>query len=145
MKRLSLDPIDRVCCTELHLEWADGREYWSEDPAEVARAVMYRRRVRGGRGLPYAVTCWREAPGNSNTILWEMEWTVDDLRPRSEDIRALLGQQVPPSFIYALFSNAETLAMLHEFTEETGNSLPALPDLKKKRRKRRQQVLDTCT
>jgi len=46
MQGLSLDPIDRVCCTELHLEWADGREYWSEDPAEVARAVMYRRRVR---------------------------------------------------------------------------------------------------
>ena len=46
MQGLPLDPIDRVCCTELHLEWADGREYWSEDPAEVARAVMYRRRVR---------------------------------------------------------------------------------------------------
>ena len=40
MQGLSLDPIDRVCCTELHLEWADGREYWSEDPAEVARAEI---------------------------------------------------------------------------------------------------------
>lgn len=128
------DPVDKVELVECHLEWADGREYWSENPEEIARAVYYRRRVRGGRGMPYAVTCWREGPGSRNTVLWEMEWTEEDLRPTPADVANMIRQGVPPRFIYDLFPNRDTLALLREWSDD-----PALPkpvDPVKERRKR---------
>lgn len=129
---------------ECHLEWSDGREYWSEDPAAIARAIFYRRRVRGGRGLPYAVTCWEEGPGDHNRVLWEMEWTAMDQRPTSDDVAGMISQQVPPLFIYQLFPNADTLAQLREWTDDPHLPEPALRGNRKVQHSKK-KVCNTCT
>lgn len=119
-----LDSIDRVSFTECHLEWEDGREYWAEDPLEIARAIYYRRRVRGNTFQPFAVTCWYEGPGNDTHKLWEMEWTETDLRPSVKEVRDLLAQNVPETFIRAIFNNQATAHILSEIRKQDTIAFP---------------------
>lgn len=98
---------DPLTFTEFVVEWEDGRQVWTEDLLAAGRAVRYRHRFLARRFIPFSITAWHTPKQGQAVVVWELEWTAEDMTLTPADFECLRKQRVPLRLMDQMFKHPE--------------------------------------